>query len=68
MRPEDKEKVILRKMKELQDKLDELEEEKNELVGTTLDKLVKQRVQEKNELFKWVYIQSCSGTCSIYMS
>ena len=50
--PEAKEKVLLDKMKELQRKLEKVEEEKNEMLETTLAQLVEERVSEKEKLIK----------------
>ena len=50
--PEAKEKVLLDKMKELQEKLEKVEEEKNEMLETTLTQLVEERVSEKEKLIQ----------------
>ncbi len=49
---ESKEGVILEGMKELNDKLEMLEVEKNEMIESTVARLVEERLKEKEKLIK----------------
>ncbi len=50
--PESEEGVILEGMKELNDKLEMLEVEKNEMIESTVARLVEERLKEKEKLIK----------------
>ena len=50
--PESEEGVILEGMKELNDKLEMLEVEKNEMIESTVARLVEERLKDKEKLIK----------------
>ncbi len=50
--PQSNESVILEGMKELNDKLETLEVEKNEMIESIVARLVEERLKEKEKLIK----------------
>ena len=50
--PQSNESVILEGMKELNDKLETLEVEKNEMIESIMARLVEERLKEKEKLIK----------------